>query len=189
MISTTDSSETADAVADPIAAGVEPKASTGLHPNAKKFIKFGIVGASSTVINFGLYNLLQFKLGMSLVPATTIAFVCSALNAFTWNRHWTWKEARGKPMHTQGARYLTVSAVGWLLNTSIVVLIIAHFHGNGHGFLGDQFKKILIVAVTGQGKQNFGFWLSNLALLVATGVVVFWNFFANHFWTFEHRAD
>ena len=154
----------------------------------RQFVKFGIVGISSSVINFGLSNLFHYKLGWPLVPALTLAFFLSVLNGFFWNRRWTFKEARGKPAHTQSLQFLAVNIVGWLLNTSIVVLIVAHFKSHGNGLFGDpaQFREIVLAMLTNTGKHEYGWLLFNGALLAATGVVVFWNFFANRFWTFKH---
>jgi len=152
----------------------------------RQFVKFGIVGASSSIINFGLSNLFHYKLGWPLIPALTLAFFLSVLNGFFWNRRWTFKESRSKPVHTQSAQFLAVNIIGWLLNTSIVVLVVAHF--KGHGLLGDpaEFHRILNAMLTNTGKHEYGPLLFNGALLAATAVVVFWNFFANRFWTFKH---
>lgn len=154
----------------------------------RQFVKFGIVGASSATINFGLSNLLHYGLDLPVVPALTVAFFVSVMNGFFWNRHWTFKEARGKPAHQQSLQFLLVNIVGWLLNTSIVVLIIAHFKSHGHGLFGDsqQFHDILAAVLTNSGKHEYGPLLFNGALLVATCCVVFWNFFANRRWTFKH---
>ncbi|MDQ2798903.1 MAG: GtrA family protein [Armatimonadota bacterium] len=157
-------------------------------PGVRQFVKFGIVGASSSVINFGLSNLFHYKLGWPLVPALTIAFFLSVLNGFFWNRQWTFKEARGKPAHTQSLQFLAVNIVGWLLNTSIVVLIILSYKSHGHGLFSnpEEARRIVIAMFTNTGKQEYGPLLFNGALLAATAVVVFWNFFANRFWTFKH---
>jgi putative flippase GtrA len=154
----------------------------------RQFIKFGIVGASSAVINFLCVNLLYRVAGLSLVPSLSIAFLMSAMNGFFWNRHWTFKEARGKPAHTQSLQFLIVNIIGWLLNTSIVVLIIAHFTSGGQGVFGSehQLHQIVLAIVAGEGKKQYSFWLLNGALAIATAVVVFWNFFANRLWTFKH---
>ncbi len=154
----------------------------------RQFVKFGIVGASSSVINFGLSNLFHYKLDWPLVPALTVAFFLSVLNGFFWNRHWTFKEARGKPAHTQSLQFLVVNIIGWILNTSIVVLIVAHFKSHGNGLFGNpaEFQRIVTAMVTNTGKHEYGPLLFNGALLIATGVVVFWNFFANRKWTFKH---
>lgn len=152
----------------------------------RQFIKFGIVGASNSVINFGLSNLFHYKLDWPLIPALTVAFFLSVLNGFFWNRHWTFKEARGKPAHTQSLQFLLVNIVGWLLNTSIVVIIIASV--KGHGLFSDpiEFHRIVTAMLTNAGKHEYGPLLFNSALLAAAAVVVFWNFFANRFWTFKH---
>ncbi len=154
----------------------------------RQLIKFAIVGSSSSIVNFGLSNLFHYKLGWPLIPALTTAFFLSVLNGFFWNRRWTFKEARGKPAHTQSVQYTLVNIVGWLLNTSIVVAIIASVKSHGHGLFGDpeELHHILAAMLTSTGKQEYGPWLFNGALLVASAVVVFWNFFANRHWTFKH---
>ena len=154
----------------------------------RQLIKFAIVGASNSVINFGLSNLLHYKLGWPLIPAMTAAFFLSVLNGFFWNRHWTFKEARGKPAHTQSLQFLLVNIVGWLLNTTIVVLIVASVKSHGHALFGnpEELSHIVNAMLTNTGKHEYGPLLYNGALLVATAVVVFWNFFANRHWTFKH---
>lgn len=154
----------------------------------RQFVKFGIVGASNSIINFGLSNLFQYKMDWPLVPAVTVAFFLSVLNGFFWNRHWTFKEARSKPAHTQSLQFLAVNIIGWIINTSIVVLIVLHFKSHGHGLFGNpaEFQRIVTAMVTNTGKHEYGPLLFNGALLIATAVVVFWNFFANRLWTFKH---
>lgn len=157
-------------------------------PSLRQFVKFGIVGVSSSIINFGLSNLFHYKLGWPLIPALTLAFFLSVLNGFFWNRRWTFKQSRGKPAHTQSLQFLAVNIIGWLLNTSIVVLIVAHFKSHGNGLFGNpaEFQRIITAMVTNTGKHEYGPLLFNGALLIATSVVVFWNYFANRLWTFKH---
>lgn len=159
------------------------------HQGLRQFVKFGIVGLSSTVINFVVFNVLYRKLHLQLVPALTAAFILSVINGFYWNRKWTFKQARSGSASSQGVKFLIVNIVGWILNTSIVVLVIAHFTSSRHGGIfgdPDHFKQIVAAVVAGQGKTQYGFWLVNGALAAATCVVVFWNFFANRLWTFKH---
>ncbi len=154
----------------------------------RQFAKFCIVGGSSFLINFVLFNLLYHKAGLDLVPSLTLAFLLSVINGFIWNRRWTFREARPKPAHTQSLQFLVVNVVGWLLNTSIVVLVVAHHRAAGHGLFGDptQFRHIVFSIVAGEGRQRYNPLLLDAALLIATSVVVFWNFFANRLWTFKH---
>jgi putative flippase GtrA len=154
----------------------------------RQFVKFAIVGASSTIINFGIFNLLYRKAGFALVSSLTLAFLFSVCNGFYWNRRWTFKEALPKSLRRQSLQFLLVTIIGWVLNTSIVVLSVAHFTSLGTGFFGDsdQFKQVMLNVIAGEGKQHYGFWLLNGSLAVATCFVVFWNFFANRLWTFKH---
>jgi putative flippase GtrA len=154
------------------------------HKGVRQFVKFGIVGASSTVVNFGIFNLLLNR--VPLLAALTAGFVLSVCNGFYWNRRWTFKEARSNSVHDQYAKFLAVNAIAWCLDTSIVVVIVAHF--TGHGLLTDPqaFKQILVAIVTGQGRSDYGRGLVNGALASATCVIVFWNYFANRLWTFKN---
>lgn len=155
----------------------------------RQFVKFGIVGVSSMIVNFLFLNLLYYKAHLLLLPSVTLAFVLSVGNGFIWNRRWTFKEARHQAAHHQYARFLAVNVVGWLLNTSIMVLIISHFasHGTG-GIFGDldNFKRIAMAVISGTGKHQYPPLVVNGSQLGAACVVVFWNFFANRLWTFKH---
>jgi putative flippase GtrA len=126
---------------------------------------------------------------MPLVPALTLAFIVSVCNGFFWNRRWTFKEARQNAAHDQYWRFMLVNIVGWLLNTSIVVLIVAHFaaHETGGAF-GDweTFKQIATAILTGAGKARYSWQIVDGSQFAASMVVVFWNFFANRLWTFKH---
>jgi putative flippase GtrA len=159
------------------------------HKGLRQFVKFGIVGVSSMVVNFVFLNLLYYKAHLWLLAAVTLAFVLSVCNGFIWNRRWTFKEARQHTAHEQYVRFLAVNIVGWFLNTSIMVLIISHFasHGTG-GIFGDLdgFKRIAMAVISGSGKHQYPPLLVNGSQLAAACVVVFWNFFANRRWTFKH---
>ena len=155
-------------------------------------MKFCLVGASSTVVNFSFLNIFYFGyLGcpkLPLITAVSLAFVISVMNGFAWNRHWTFKAQRGRSAANQSVKYLLVHIVGWFLNTSIVVLFIAHFTRTGAGFFGSpgEFGRIAMDILTGKAKAEYSKLLVNGCQLGASCVVVFWNFLANRHWTFKH---
>ena len=157
------------------------------HPDVRQFIKFCLVGASSTVINFVCVNLLYYKAGVSQIPAVVIAFFVSAINGFVWNRAWTFKEKRGRSATNQYVKYVLVNAVGLLLDVFIVACVLALFGQHGGSVRTFQdFLNVVGIVLFHKGKERFGPLLLNGALLAATGVVVFWNYFANRHWTFKH---
>jgi putative flippase GtrA len=161
------------------------------RPAARQFAKFLVVGLSSTVINIGVSNLLQYGLREPLLPSVTSGFLLSCLNGFYWNRQWTFKNARGHSATTQSLRFLAVNSVGLVLNTAIIVLIIALFESakGSTAVTGDQLAKMFVLIVTAKGKHSFPPLTFNCASIIATGFVVFWNYFANRLWTFQHKND
>jgi putative flippase GtrA len=150
----------------------------------RQFVKFSIVGFTSLLVNFGTLYVAHYVLQMQIVPALTLAFIVSVCNGFVWNRHWTFKDARGHAAHDQYMRFMLVNIVGYIINTTIAVLVIAHFTNGATGTHG-----LLTVAsqiVLGTAKTVYPKKLVYGASFLAACVVVFWNFFANRLWTFKH---
>ena len=82
---------------------------------------------------------------------------------------------------------MLVNIVGWLLNTSIVVLIIASVKGHGLLFRTPSCTRHRMAPWLTRRQARVRALASNGAQLVAAAaVVVFWNFFANRLWTFKH---
>ena len=135
------------------------------RPGLRQLVKFGLVGASSTAVNFAVLNLMLIALHQNRYVAVTIAFLVSVVNGYFWNKRWTFKSAPAKAVHTQFTQFLLVNAVSWGLDLLFVRLISVPLE---HDFTLSMVKA------------------TNIAQLVATGVLVFWNFFANRVWTFKH---
>ena len=151
-----------------------------IHENRKevtRFLKFMVVGVIGTIVDFGTLYLLHPVLGLPIVPANTVSFTAAVLSNFTWNRYWTYPDSRTKPIRTQLLQFVVVNLVGWGINTGLLLLLrgpfvsLAGSAGQSLGFLSepDQVYKV-------------GY---NLAKAAATGVVLFWNFFVNRFWTYS----
>ena len=129
-----------------------------LRRGVRQFLKFGIVGASGTLVNFGFYHLfLHFLFPIWLAYA--IGFILGGVNNYWWNRHWTFR-SRGHPWK-ELAQFITVSAVA--LGISEILIIIAGKY-LPHGLPLRNSAAWLIATVGGMG----------------------WNFFGNKFWTFRH---
>ena len=135
----------------------------------RQLAKFAIVGASSTVINFAVLNLM-LALHQNRYAAVTVAFLVSVVNGYFWNKRWTFKSAQAKAVHTQFTQFLLVNTVGLGLDLLIIKLLSPPLEHYLH-FPSPHLTMVLA---------------TNMAQLVATGVAVFWNFFANRLWTFKH---
>ncbi len=145
-----------------------------------RFFKFSAVGALGAVIDFGLLNLLVQLAHFPKVIANACSFTAAVISNFIWNRLWVYPETRSDPLRKQFLQFFVVNVVGLVINTAI-------FYGADRWFLGEMG---LLAGPVGALAQTVGiahFDLAyNSAKVIATGVVLFWNFFVNRLWTFRH---
>jgi len=131
-------------------------------PEVRRFARFLVVGLSGTAIDFILLWLLKGA-GMSTLPANSLSFSAGAVSNFTWNRLWTFPEARSRHWALQMAQFLAVSLVGLAINDVVVMVLQVPFGA--------------LLSHPDQGYLP--------AKLVATGVAVLWNYVGNRLWTFN----
>lgn len=73
-----------------------------IHPRLRRLASVGsrflIVGAVSTLIEVGVFNLLVYAMGVDVVWAKIIASLVALVNAYIGNREWTFKhrDRRGR---------------------------------------------------------------------------------------------
>ena len=127
-----------------------------------RFARFLTVGAVGTVLDFSILTLLKLA-GLPTLFANSISFTAGLLNNFTWNRLWTFGDSVKADWRRQLAQFTLVSLAGLALNNLIVLSL--------EGVFG---------AMLGSAQ-----WAYLPAKFIATGVVVFWNYFANRMWTFR----
>jgi dolichol-phosphate mannosyltransferase len=104
--------------------------------NWVQLVKFGTVGASGYVINLVVYTLL---LGIGPHRAAFVSFVVSAANNYWWNRHWTFRDARGH-FGIQGVRFFVVSTAALLVNQFFLFVFL-------HVGLGKVVSQALAIAL------------------------------------------
>jgi putative flippase GtrA len=145
----------------------------------RQFVKFCIVGASSTAVDFGIFYLLievlhikqhfaSEDLGRAL--AVMAAFVVAVTNGFYWNSRWTFRQTDPASARRRYVQFVATNIVGLGLNLSIT-LAVARV---APVFLVDLLSPYL-------QKDPAAF----IGKAVATGIVVFWNFAVNKYWTFR----
>jgi putative flippase GtrA len=138
-----------------------------ISPEAVRFMRFAVVGALGTLIDFSLLIVFKEWVGLSTLIANSLSSVAGIANNFTLNRLWTFSDAPAKPVLVQLAQFVAVSLVGITLNNGIVLMLEAPF-----GLL-----------------PGIGMYGYVLAKVIATGVVIFWNFSANRLWTFKRGGE
>lgn len=120
-----------------------PTEQTWLH----QAMKFGIVGVSNTMVDWGLYFILTRWLGLGTLPvlAKALSYGAGILNSYIWNKRWTFRSRQ------RGLRplllFITVNVIALGVNAGVL-----------------------------QAGLSFG-TSELIALALATGITLLWNFF------------
>jgi len=149
---------------------------TAILTNARernRFLRFSVVGIIGAVVDFGVMNLLVKVFHTSLVLAGTISFIAAILSNFTWNHYWTYPDSRSKSTLKQLIQFAIVSVLGLVIRIPIL-------------YFGEPAMEKLVAMFP------FSFPIfdnatiaDNVTLAIAVAIVMFWNFFANRYWTYS----
>lgn len=133
-----------------------------------QFGKFAAVGFSSTAIDFGVLNILSLATGVTagfiLGGVNVPGFSIAVFNSYFWNKFWTFKAGGEGGFFRDFPKFLAVAAFGLLLNSGIVILITTYIPP----FFGLNAQTHL-----------------NIAKVIATILVLFWNFLGLKFIVFR----
>lgn len=124
--------------------------------HVRQFIKFSIVGVGNTLIDFGFYIIATRLFEWHYLAANTFSWLCAVCFSFTMNKFWTFRAGGSGAAVRQYAKFVVVSVISLLISIGLLHLFVDSFH------IHDIVAKLLTI-----------------------GVVVFWNFFMNKFWTFS----
>ena len=149
---------------------VAAKTRLSSNPGLVQFLKFCIVGASSTLIDVGLSTVLIKHFHWPWAIASIISFTLGVSNGYYWNQRWTFKKLGHGPTHEQYMRFMVVNIIGLGLNLTIV---------------GSFFK--IVLGMWNPPSPSLANWLE--AKFIATCVVVFWNYNMSKRWTFKHPEE
>lgn len=114
------------------------------------------VGASGTGVQ---YAALWLGEAFSLAPAvvsSAVGYLLGSVANYLLNYFFTF--ASDKPHWEAAAKFYTLVGIGWLINTSMMGLLV---HGQG--------------------------WNVWLAQIFTTGVCLIWNFAGSRWWAFRHN--
>lgn len=119
------------------------------------FIKYAIVGTVGTCIDVAVVYTSFHYLFLSLFWSTFLGFLIAASHNFLFNKIWTFGD-KSKKYKRQYIKFFLVSFIGLLWTLSCMYI----------------FVEILA-------------WHLILSKLITSGLILFWNFIANKFWTFN----
>lgn len=120
-----------------------------------RFIRFGIVGASGMVVDFGVTWLCKEKLRWNKYVSNSLGFILAATNNYLWNRVWTF-QSQSEAVAREYISFVVIALIGLGLNNLIIYLLHERWHLN--------------------------FYLSKL---IAIACVTLWNFSMNYVFTFR----
>ncbi len=134
--------------------------------------KFGLVGISNTIVDFAVLNLLiwttKIYSGNWLILFNIASFTMAVVNSYFWNKYWTFQSKDKKEAASEFSKFLFISVIGAIINSSIVYGIST--------YIEPLFN------------LSAGIWV-NLAKILATGVALVWNFIGYKFWAFKENND
>lgn len=136
-----------------------------------RFLRFATVGAIGAVVDFGIFNLVNWLTPLAAIWASVISFGAAVVSNFLWNRYWTYPDSRSKSVSFQMFQFLIVSVIG----LGIRVLLFA---------LLENFLIRLSGLILPANFLSPVFVGHNLTLALAIVVVMLWNFLANRYWTY-----
>ena len=93
-----------------------------------RLIKFGVVGISGMVIDFGATWLCKEKLKWNKYLSNSIGFTLAVINNFILNRNWTFENTNA--VAPQFLRFLLVSLSGLAINNLLLYFFIKKTNRN-----------------------------------------------------------
>lgn len=132
-----------------------------------QIVKFGLIGLSGALVDFGILNLLVLGLKFNVYLSAAFSFVAAATNNFYWNKRWTFKgEATDKKTHLQFIQYMIITTIGFFINLLILRIFLPYF--------GRLFELNINTPL-----------VLNTSKIIATLVVMTWNFLGSKKWVFK----
>ncbi|MBI2355655.1 MAG: GtrA family protein [Candidatus Doudnabacteria bacterium] len=135
---------------------------------AGQFIRFAIVGAVNTLLDFAILNLLSWATGIyegnGIIPLNVISFTVAVVNSYFLNKAWAFKDRASEEQGKKFTLFLIVSVIGAIINTATVRIVSTN-----------------IDPMFGLSQE---LWL-NAAKVIATGLSLVWNFIGYKVFVFK----
>lgn len=91
-----------------------------------QFIKFGIVGASNTLVSLGIYYIFIVVNRHFYILGNTAGFFISVLNSYFWNNRYVFKKSGRGHLRPLIKTYICYGST-FLLGTGLLYLMVHHF--------------------------------------------------------------
>lgn len=127
------------------------------YPHLEEFGTFCIIGVFNTVFDVVLYWFFTRIVGFHFILGNTCSFAIVTSLSFFLNKKFTFQH-KGTDIHKQYVKFFIVTGIGLLWNNLIIYTLVSY------AGIYDMYGK-----------------------LMAVGVVMFWNYGMNKFWSFRNK--
>lgn len=86
-----------------------------------KMVKFALVGVVNTGVDFAVFVLLVYALGVTAWLAQIASYACGVANSFWLNRRWTFRAAGSGGHWREALRFAAVNGASFLAATSVLI--------------------------------------------------------------------
>lgn len=136
-----------------------------------RFIRFAIVGAIGAIVDFAVLNLLLL-FSTPYVLAGSVSFIVAVINNFLWNRFWTYPDSRTKKIANQLFQFAIINSIGLVIRIPLLAFLENNLIVLANNLFPDFFLSAEFIG-------------HNTGLAIAIIIVMFWNFLANRYWTYN----
>lgn len=142
-----------------------------------EIVRFGVVGAAATVVDWGLFWLLNNCTPLDtvftnkdwyLVLINSICFIVSVIFNYVLSRLWVFHAAKAASPVREFVLFIVTALVGLGLNSLILLVCVNHL-----------FRWIGFIAALPEKAREM------LGKMTATFIVMVWNYLARKLWVFK----
>ncbi|MHB1684824.1 MAG: GtrA family protein [Bacilli bacterium] len=105
-----------------------------------RFVQFALVGVLNTMVDFGMFVVLQSIFHMNLYTANAIAYMLAVVNSFLMNKYWTFSDHATSRLILQDFGLFTIGNVVGLTISTLIIYASTFF-------MPSVLGKVLAIAV------------------------------------------
>jgi putative flippase GtrA len=94
---------------------------------ALKAVSFGLVGLVNLVVDFSIFSLCYFHLGVPIITANVIAWCVAVTGSYVMNSMTTFAAESGRQLRLRDYATFAASQVGGLVTNTATVFVLSYF--------------------------------------------------------------
>ena len=104
-----------------------PRVHGGMFKRRRAF-KYIIAGGTAACVDVGTLFVLKGIVGLSLIPAVSIAFFFGFCASFILQKFWAFEDNSTDRVHAQATMYFIVSGINFFLNLALMYVLVELAH-------------------------------------------------------------